>query len=790
MSLDTLWQDLCYSFRVMRRSRGFTATAVLTFGLGIGATTAIFTVVNGVLLRRLPFPQPDRLVYIREMLRTRPNPFTVSTEFLAWKRRSQTLEVAGYMDSGANLLGPVGAERVECGTVTASFLPLLGVRPAAGRNFLPEEDRPGGPPVVILGYGIWKRRFGGDPAIVGKALPIDDQSYTVVGVLPESFEIPDLFGIRHDIWMPLALDESPKNWKLFRAIGRLRPGVTMERARAELDAILKPLLRKGQIKSVLLSDWHDQIVGNTRRPLLIFLAAVGFVLLIACVNVANLLLARATAREREMAVRRAMGAGRARIARQLLTESVLLALAGGVAGLALAFWGKDLLVAFLSRNLPTVDPIRLDYRVLVFNLAIALLSGLAFGLAPALKASRVSLNECLKEGGRSAGDSRRRYGLRDLLVVFEITLAMALLIGAGLLFRSFLLLRGIQPGYQADHVLTFILRPLESRYPQSRERTAFFQQVLERITQLPGVGSVGATSGFGSGSGTLGLEGGTEVTADAEWSWVSPGLFRVMGIPLLRGRDFADADREGALPVVIVNQSFAHRYFGAEDPVGKRVRSVIKKGDSGEIIGVVGDVRSRLEREAEPAVFVCYLQEAASGMDIFVRTPGDPMALVAAIRAQIAAVDRHQAPFHFLTMEQDLAQSVAPRRINMFLLVSFAGLALLLGSVGIYGVMSYGVSRRTHEIGVRMALGAARGDVLSLVVRRGLRLVVAGEAAGLAAALALNHVLASMVFDIPTTDFITYAAVCAVWAAVGFAACYIPARRAAKVDPMAALRWE
>ena len=792
MQLHTLWQDVRYTLRGIRKDPGFAATAALTFGLGIGATTAIFTVVSGVLLRPLPFPQPGRLVSIREDYGKGPNVFIASPEVVEWRRGSTLSQVAAYFDCSVNLLGAQEAERLECGNVTQSLFPLLGVQPFIGRNFLPEEDRSGGPPAVILSHALWKRRYRGDRSILGQSLMLDEKSYTVVGVMPEGFQIPGEFNIPQELWLPFQLEEGRAHLKMLWAVGRLRTGVSVETARAELDTIFQSLRRGRKVAGhVILTEWQREITGRVKTTLVIFLAAVGLVLLIACVNVANLLLSRGTGREKEMAVRRALGASTGRIVRQLLTESILMGLCGGLMGLGLAAWGKSLLVAFLARSLPTVPPIPLDLRVLGFNLGLAVLCGIVFGMAPAVQAARIPVNERLKESGRGAGAGPRRGRLGDLLVVAEVALAMALLIGAGLLFHSFLRLRGMGSDTPADRILTMYLQLKGARYSSPQSQSAFFQEALDGIRGVPGVQFAGATTT--NGLATTGIEGQKDAEVPAAWSVVSPDYFRVMGIPLVRGRNFADSDTRGAPEVAMVSQSFARRYFPNEDCVGRRLGSLLQKNGWMTIVGVLADRRIELEREPQPTLYTFYLQQGRPGagepaMTLMVRTAGEPTRLAAAVRSRLSALDPTQAPANIETLERSMARLIAPQRVNMLLLVSFALLALLLGSAGIYGVMSHAVSRRTHEIGIRMALGAGRTDITTLVVGRGLRLVVAGEAVGLAAALLLNRVIASMLFHVTATDPLTYTAVAGVWAAVGLIACYVPARRAVRVDPTVALR--
>jgi len=793
MSLDSLRQDVRYSLRTIAKNPGFALTVALTLGLGTGATTAIFAVVSGVLLRPLAFPEPERLVSIQEDS-SGPNIFIGSPEVIEWQKHSRTLsQVGAYFVCSVNLLGTEGAEHVDCGYATQSLLPALGVRPMLGRNFSHEEDRRGGPPAVILSNELWRRRFGADPSILGKTLALDDRSCVVVGVMPAGFRIPGEFRTRQELWLPFQLEEGAASFKVVWAVGRLRPGVSMAAARAELDTLYQDM-RRGRKTTVhvILSEWQQRITGRVKSTLVIFLSAVGLVLLIACVNVANLLLSRAGGREREMAVRRALGARTTRIVRQLLTESILLALCGSLAGLALAFWLKDLLVAVLAENLPTLPAIPVDLRVLAFTLGLALACGMAFGLAPALEAARIPVNDSLKASGRNSGSSAGRGWVRDLLVVTEVALAMALLIGAGLLFRSFLALRGMDSGAPAGRILTLDLQLTGARYADPLMQAAFFHDAIEGVRRVPGVESVAVTT---TGIASFGIEGRSGAEARAAWSSVSSDYFRLMGIPLLRGRAFRDSDTGNASEVAIVSRLFALRYFPNQECVGRRLESLFRKNAWMTIVGTVGDIRPDLETDPGPAIYTFYLQQSEAGGDVvertlLARTAGDPMRLAGAVRKRLAALDRMQAAEHVQTLEQSMAQSIVPRRADMVVLVSFALLALLLGSAGVYGVMAHAVGRRTHEIGVRMALGADSADIMAMILGRGLLLVGAGEACGVAAALALSRVIASMLFHVATTDVPTYLAVAGVWVMVGLAACYIPARRAVRIDPTAALRGE
>jgi len=796
---ETCAQDARYSLRQLKRNPGFTTVAVITLALGIGATTAIFTVVNAVLLRPLPYPHPEALVYVQEILGDYGlNPFAWNREFVAWRNQSRTLSpIAAYMDFAANLTGGGEPERIICGMATTSFFSILGVRPAVGRLFLPEEDRPGGPPVVVLSEALWKKRYGGDASVIGRGVSLDGKVYTVVGVLPATFVIPDEFKIQHALWVPVAESETGAGpFRIFRVVGRLKPGVSVATARTELDTIMQPTLPGGIKKSVVVSPWQEQIAQGSRLSLLLFMGAVGLLLLIACVNVANLLLSRAAARQKEIAVRLTVGAGKTRIVRQLLTESTLLALLGGLLGLALAHWGKDLLVAFISPNLPALEPIGLDYRVLGFCLALAVGTGLAFGLAPALQASGIPLNEVLKEAGRSGGELRSGMLFRNLLVISETALAMVLLVGAGLLFRSFLRVLGLDLGFKPEHTLCLTIDLTLSKYPTPKDQARFFEQVIQGVRSLEGVQSVGGSgmpplldtrSGMVTG---LGVEGRSEAIGSASFATISPGYFRTMRIPLKQGRDFGDGDREGSPSVAIVNETFARRYFPNEICLGRRLGSWVHRKDWLTIVGVVGDVRDVVEKDPNPEIFLPYMQDGEPSMTLFVRTEGNPRLWEGAIRKQVASVDKDQPPHDFASLEQVREGSRTSRRVNLLLLSAFAGLGLILASVGIYGVVSYSVSQRTHEIGVRTALGASRGSILRLMLGQGLRSALIGTGAGLAASLGVTRFLQAMLFGVKPADPATFLVAALLWIAIALLACYIAARRATKVDPLVALRYE
>ena len=794
---ETLLQDLRYAVRGLRKNRSFTTVAVLTMALGIGAATAIFTVVNAVLLRPLPYPHPEELVYAQTILNNYPiSPFAWSMDFAAWRDGSRTLgQVGTYMFTWFNLTGDGEAEHVMSGMASVSLFSLLGAHTMMGRLFLPEEDRHGAPPVAILSEALWRSRYKADPDIVGKGISLDGRLYAVVGVLPSTFVIPDEMPAQYALWVPLVLSSAGTPFHVVRIVGRLKSGVSLAASQAELNALILPTLRRGLKKTIVLSRWHDQITQGSRRALLLFLAAVGFLLLIACVNVATLLLSRAANRRKEMAVRLTVGAPRTRVIRQLLTESTLLALTGGSLGMVLAQWGKGLLISFISPDLPALEPIRLDYRVLLFTIGIAIATGFAFGLAPALQATRIPLNEVLKEAGRGTSEGKSGALLRNFLVICETALAMVLLVGGGLLYRSFLRARGLDLGFHTEQTLTLTIDPTLARYPTSKDQARFFEQVIEGIKDLNGVQSVAGSSfpPLGNRSGGVSgdiVEGRPDEMLMVYFDTVTPDYFRILHIPLTSGRYFSNSDREGAPGVAIVNQAFAHHFFPNESCVGKRLHSWVHRNDMLTIIGVVGDVRADWGRPPQPEIYVPYWQVSEPYITLFVHTSADPMHLVGAIRSQIAQIDKDQPPHDIATLDELRTKSLVPRRVNMLLLGAFAAMGLILASVGIYGVVAYSVSQHTHEIGVRMALGAERGDVLKVVVRQGIRSVLIGTGIGVAVSVGLTRFLQSMLFGVKATDPVTFVAVSLVLLVVAWLACYIPARRATKVDPMVALRYE
>ncbi|MBI1176578.1 FtsX-like permease family protein [bacterium] len=821
--------DLKYALRQLLKNKGFTAVAVLTLALGIGANTAIFSVVNAVLLKPLPYPDPGQLVQLDMVQSGKASTVIGGTTFVGAKAQSQSLaRIAAYSGGDITLTGAGPAERLVAGAVTADFFPLLGVQPALGRNFTKEEDTPNGPKAVILGHGLWQSRFGGDASVLGRAITLNEQSYTVVGILPARFQYPEGF----QLWIPLALSETSaalagygEGMVLLKSIARLKPGVTLEQAQTELRVIAQriqpsqPTLAQGGDREgegegergggagegvLTLVGLHEQVVGDVKGMLLVLLGAVGFVLLIACANVANLLLAKAAARQREMAVRAALGAGRWRIARQLITESVLLSLAGGGLGLLFAFWGVHALGQWSGANLPVMHGIGIDVWVLAFTLGVSVITGVAFGLAPAIQAWRADANSALKEEGRGdTGGHRNR--LRHFLVVSEVALALVLLIGAGLLIKSFSRLLDVKPGFRAAGVLTFQVNL--TREKTSAQQVNFIKQTVERLKALPGVRAAAATDSLPltdfSRIGVADVEGRPPIdfrTAKREdviplsRPTVTVNYFDAMGIALKSGRTFTPQD---ALPTgasVVVNESFEQKYFPGESAIGKRIRIGAGPGKTAKwqtVVGVVSDVRqSGLAGDILPEVYSPALDDAGEALSFVIRVAGDPTAMISAVRGAVAGVDPNQPLYNMMTMEQRLANTTTSPRLSAALLGSFAAVALLLAVVGIYGVMSYAVTQRRREIGVRIALGAQRNDVLGLVLRGGLRLTLLGVALGLAGAIALTRYLSRLLFSVKATDPLTFVAITLALTAVALLACWLPARRAAKVDPMAALRNE
>ena len=804
---DEMIQDLRVGLRALGAQPGFTFAAALALALGIGATTLIFSVVNAVLLRPLPFPDADRVIRIEERhgKSAHTSNFTYAS-FLDLGRQTATVEhIAASRFGTANLTDGAEPERVNSLLVSAEYFSTLGVTPALGRAFLPEEDAPGRNNVVILSYGLWQRRYGADPNLVGKTIQVGGSSVTVAGVMPRGFRSGYPFTGQYDLWAPLAATGSLRDNRrshLLGVIARLRSGSTIERAQTELGAAARGIEEQNPGVDPELNAQvvrlQDQMVAPMRLALIVFLCAVGLLLLIACANVANLMLARSAAREREIAVRAALGASRLRLARQLLTESSLLGLIGGAAGLMIASWGVKLIASLDPANFPRINEVNIDARALVFALIVSLLTAALFGLAPALQLPNHGLYETLKEGGRGAAPLRRGR-LRQALVVFEVALALVLLVGAGLLGASFLRLMKVDPGLDPTNVLTINLNLSSSKYPNGQRQTAVLRQILERVSAAPGVRSAGLTSTlpFTGGPATnFEIEGRPPAEVGqapiADIRIVDANYFRTLSIPLRAGRLFAEGDGAEAPRVMVINEEMARRHWPNENPIGRRV-TMKDWGPplTGEIVGVVGDVKADgLDSSTRPMIYWPYQQFPGVFNAMVIRAEGDPMNIVAAVKSQVWSVDREQPLSGIQPMEEVIAGSIAPRRFNMLLLGIFAALALMLAAVGIYGVISYTVAQRTREIGVRMALGARRADVLKLVVRQGMSLALAGIGAGLAASFALTRLMANLLFGVSPSDPLTFGVIASLLGSVALLACYLPARRATKVDPLVALRSE
>lgn len=809
--MNSLWKDIRYGARSLFKHPGFTAIVVITLALGIGASTAIFSVVNTVLLRPLPYPQAERIVAIQELTADGRRVQVTPANFLDWRAQNTVFEqLAAILTRPANLGFSDQADRIDLAMTSANFFTVFGVTPERGRFFQPADEQAGHAPVAIVSHALWQRRFAGDESLVGKSITLDGGSYTVVGIAPATFRYPD----KTDVWVPpfkLAptmnerMDPTQlRGYGMLAAVGLLRPGVGLPQAVSEMETITTRLRQQypdtNNRRFNRVVSLHTHLVGETGAMLMLLFGAVGFVLLIACANVANLLLASAATRQKEMAIRSALGASRIRVIRQLLTESLLLALSGGALGLLLAFWGVALMTKFLPRDFPRLGEIRLDWRVLGFTVAASVLTGILFGLAPALQASRPDVQESLKETGR--GTSGRHNRLRSLLIVSEVALSVVLLVGAGLLFRSFLSLQAVNTGFTPQQVLTLRLSPAGTNYKTDADYAKFYDAVMQRVGAVPGVESLGVINTLPLAKGpTLGfkIEGRPPLTADkwpgANYRSVSADYFRAMNVSIVNGRAFNERDKENAPLVLIVNQALARRDFPNENAVGKRL-SFGNKDAKGEpvwfeIVGVAADVRSlELREEATPELYVSVPQDAFSTVSLVVRTSVEPASLASAVRLAAAGVDKSAAVSDVQTMDHIVDEAVTQPRFNLFLLGLFSGIALLLSAAGIYGVTAYSVTQRTQEFGIRMALGAQVGDVLRMIMKQGVLLIGAGIVVGLISSFALTRLLRQLLFGVSVTDPLTFVTITFTLAIIALLACYIPARRATKVDPLTALRYE
>lgn len=807
--LTDFFQDLRYAGRMQLKNPAFTIVAVIALALGIGANTAIFSVVNSVLLRPLPYKDPERLVMVWEDASKfgYPRDTPAAANYVDWRDQNTVFEgMAAIADESFNLTGTGDPERLEGRLVSANLFPLLGVDPQLGRTFTSAEDQPGSNRVVVLSYALWQRRFGGDKDIVGKSISLNGETYTVVGVMPARFQFPTSDDA---LWAPIAFtteDATNRNRHYLQVLARLKPGTSLAQAQTEMHTIASRLQQQYPDSNTDLgaavTSLHEHLVGDIRPALLILLGAVGLVLLIACANVANLLLARAAVRQKEIAVRVALGARRWRLIRQFLTESVLLATLGGVVGLAIAFGGLMLLRTFIPENISQAKEISIDLKVLGFTFLVSMITGLIFGLAPALQAARFNQTETLKEGGRDSATGSGGKRIRGLLVMAEVAVSLVLLIGAGLLINSFLRLRNVDPGFRADNLLTMRVALPQPKYSEFERRTAFYSELVQRVEAIAGVRSAAVTTNLplyrqGNSIG-ISIEGQPPPPPGQEnivvTRIISPAYFDTMSIPLLSGRAFTDQDTATRPRVAVISETMARRYWPGEDPIGKRIGTgrIERPEDWTQVVGVVKDVRQfELTADPKPQMYLPYTQRGFfDSRDLVVKTDVDPASLAATVRRTVWEIDKDQPVSNIRTMEEILLDSIARQRFSMLLLAIFAAVALILAAVGIYGVMSYSVAQRTHEIGIRMALGAQTGSVLKLAVGYGLKLVIAGVAIGLIAAFALTRVMSTLLFGVTATDPATFTLISLLLVCVAAVASYIPARRATKVDPIIALRYE
>ena len=806
-----MFHDLRFGFRMLFKKPVFTFIAVSTIALGIGANTAIFSMVNAVLLRPLPYPTADRIVAIQEINPEGRRVQITPANFLDWRAQNTVFEhLAAIFTRGANLAGNEGAERIDIAVASADLFEVFGVHSELGRLFLPEDEQAGHVPIVVISHGLWNRRYGGDPGVLGHAITLDGKSYTVAGVAPAGFQFPN----KTEAWLPpdrLAPAVTPtmdvtqvRGWGYLSSVGLLKPGIRLQQAKDEMESITSRLREQypqtNNNRFDRVESLHTNLVGDTSMLLWLLLGAVGFVLLIACANVANLMLVRATARQKEIAIRTALGASRLRIIRQLLTESVLLAFTGGFFGLLLAWQGVQILTSLLPKDFPRLQDVNVDLKVLLFTVVVSLITGVVFGFAPAWQVSRADVHETLKENARgSSGALRNR--LRSVFVIAEFALSLVLLVGAGLLLRTFLHLQTVNAGFNANRILSMRLSPSGPDFKGDDQYIAYYKQVVERLRAIPGVESVGAINTLPLHKGpTLGfhIEGRPQLPIDqwahANYRCVSADYFRTMSIPLLQGRAFEDRDKNGGPLVVLINQTAALN-FGDENPVGKRIGfgATNRNGQPVwfEIVGIAANVRSlSLQEEPPPEVYFSSQQDSFSEMFFVVRTQIEPGGLAGAMREAVQDIDRAQPVTEVRTLQNVVTESVAQQRFNLTLLVMFGGLALLLSAAGIYGVTSYTVMQRTHEIGIRIAVGAKENDVLRLMMRQGMRPALIGLAIGLVSAVALTRLMKSLLFGVTATDPTTFITLALVLMIVALLACYFPARRATKVDPMIALRYE
>ena len=819
--MQTLIQDLRYGARMLLKKPGFTAVAIIAIALGIGANTAIFSVVNTVLLRPLPYNEPERLLAVWETdTRKADNKGSISyPNFFDWRERNQSFEnVAVYRGAAFSMSGEGQPVQLSGEVVSAEMFDLLDVKPYLGRTFKREDERVGGATssrAAIISYSLWQRQFAADPDVIGRTIMLERKPFEIVGIMPTGFQFP-IQADPVEIWVTSAIDsqaeagekalKDKRGYRFLQGIARLKPGVSIQQAQADMNAIANAMEAEypddNFAAGVRLIPFHNDLVSDYSTALVLLFGAVGCVLLIACANVANLMLARTTARYKEIAVRAALGASRLRLIQQLLTESVLLSLMGGLLGLLLAWWGTEALLQLIPEDLPRLAEIRLDRWVLGFTFLLSLVTGVLFGVIPAIQGSKTDLNEAMKEGARgNSGGHRAR--LRSILVIAEIAIALVLLIGASLLGQTFMKLQRVDLGFDSRNVLTATVELPDTQYPKPEQKIAFYQQLLEGVKMLPGVNSASGVMPLpisgSDASGSFQIEDrlahqGEEPETD--FCWINLNYFQTMKIAFVAGRDFRAQDSLKAPPVVIVNEALAKQHFPDENPVGKRLRLPISEGKDGlsvEIVGVVKDVKQRdsLSRATGSEIYISYAQMPFfNQMSLVVRTDTEPGSLAKAIQNEVASLDKELPLYEIKTLDQYISKAVSQPKFTALLFGVFAGVALLLSAVGIYGVMAYSVTQRTHEIGIRMALGAQTGDVLRMVLRQGITLALIGVSAGLLAALAITPLMSSLLYGVSATDTLTFAIVSSLLTAVALVACFVPARRATKTDPMVALRYE
>jgi len=811
--MDSLLKDIRYGVRGLLKHPGFTAIVVITLALGIGASTAIFSVVDNVLLRRLPYRNAENIVAIQELNREGKRSQVTSANFLDWRAQNTVFEhLAAIRTTTSNLALSDHAERIDLAQTNANFFDVFGVTPQYGRLFIPQDEQAGHDSVVVVSDTLWQRRFGSDPSLVGKPITLDGRNFTVIGIAPPGFQYPD----KTELWVPplrlvpeLYLNQDvtqTRGMGYLAAIALLKPGVTLPQAAAEMETITTRLRQQypdtNNRRFNRVVSLHEHLIGDTNKVLWLLLGAVTFVLLIGCANVANLLLASGASRQKEMAIRTALGASRWRVMRQLFTESTILALTGGAAGLLIAFWGLAAITKLLPADFPRLNEIHLDLRVLAFTFAASVLTGILFGLAPALQISRADVQESIRETGRGTAGSRRQSRFRQALIVCEVALSVVLLAGAGLLFRSFLRLQSVNTGFVSEQVLTARLTPSGTNFTNQADFVKFYSKVLEKLSAVPGVHDAGLINTLPLDTGpTTGFRvEGRPVTTRDKWPMVNyrtvtPNYFRAMGIPVLQGRAYTERDDTNAPNVMIVNQQTVREIFPDENPIGKRITfgSVDQNRQPiwFEIVGVVANVRSlELREESQAEIYFSSLQDYWPAMSLVVRSTVEPSSLAASVRQVVNDVDKSVPVSQVKTMDRVVSESITQPRFNLFLLGLFSTVAMLLSAAGIYGVTAYTVSQRTHELGIRLALGAQVSDVLKMILGQGMAVIGVGLVLGLVAAFGLMRLLRSLLFGVGENDPLTFVAITLVLLIVALIACYIPARRATKVDPLEALRAE